>query len=147
MSQPECSKKDAPDVSATAAVIGMTLVMAFGNLLFLPILSGGAGSDPAPIFFVAASWMGVLMGQFGLVSSWGVLAPQTLLIRMGITLALGGVLATAYGFGVCLVSVNHGPPPEGMIAAMFGGALLLPLMVASAQVPLWIARLFFWLAS
>lgn len=143
MSQPELVKRNAPEFSATAAVIGMTLVLAFGNLLFLPILSGGPGPDPNSIILFSATWMGVLLGQFALVSIWGVLAPQPLLIRIGITLTQGGVLAAAFGLGICLTSVNRGPPPEEMIGAMFGSALLLPLIVASAQVPLWIARLFF----
>jgi hypothetical protein len=143
MSQPELSNSDSPEFSATAAVIGMTLALAFGNLLFVPILSGDPGPDPNPIIFFAATWMGALIGQFALVSIWGVLAPQPLLVRTGIALAVGSVLAAAFGLGICLASVNRGSPPREMIAAMAGGALLLPLIVASAQVPLWSARLFF----
>jgi hypothetical protein len=143
MSLPEPDSSDqSPELSATGAVSGIAILLAFGNLLFLPILSGGPGPGSGyGIAIMAALWMGALTGQFGLVAMWGVLAPQPLLVRIGSASALGAVLTLGFVVGCALAAQAHGPPPEEAFAALFGAMLLLPVTVASAQVPLWIARL------
>jgi hypothetical protein len=126
--------------SATGAIVGMSAILTVINFLTVPLLSG-TGPGPGAEVIIGA-WMGIATGQFGLVAMWGVLAPQKLLHRLGVSLLLGAILATSFGLGLVAASAGHGPPSPGEIPALFGFLLLLPLIVASVQVPLWVAKLF-----
>ena len=140
MSLPESQASNRPpEIPITGAVCAMALLLALGNLLFLPILSGGGPG--MGVVVLATIWMGSMTGQFGLVAMWGVLAPQSLLVRLGSTVALGAVLALGFVAGCILATQAHGPRPAEFSSALCGAMLLLPLSVASVQVPLWIARL------
>ena len=126
--------------SATGAIVGITALLAISNFLTVPVMSG-TGLEPGAEVLIGP-WMGIATGQFGLVAIWGVLAPQKMLHRLGVSLLLGTILAMSFGLGLVAASAGHGPPPPEAIPALFGLLLLLPQIIASVQVPLWIARLF-----
>jgi len=126
--------------SATGAIVGITALLAISNFLTVPVMSG-TGLEPGAEVLIGP-WMGIATGQFGLVAIWGVLAPQKLLHRLGVSLLLGAILATSFGLGLVAASAGHGPPPPEAIPSLLGLLLLLPQIIAGVQVPLWVARLF-----
>lgn len=107
-------------------------VVIFAVMDFLvPAMSVGSQSEAVGMFL-----LGLIAGQFALLSIWAVLGPQPVLVRWPL------MLLTAMGL---LLIVFLGAIPIGGVRTDAGAFLLpfcwLPLIFLAAQSPLWILRL------
>jgi hypothetical protein len=96
------------------------------------------GIQPSAVGMV---WIGLcagtIVGQFALLTIWAVVGPPRALVRLPLTTMLGIFLVAWLVAGTVVADGGGGPADE--VAAAF---LFLPLVLLSAQLPLWVLRLF-----
>ena len=108
------------------------LLVIFGAVdFFMPAMMRGSQSEVVGMFLV-----GMIAGQFSLLSIWAVLGPQPVFVRWPLTLltAMGLLLIVVLG----VIAVD-GPPPDAVFVIWLFS--WLPLMFLAAQSPLWIVKL------
>ena len=98
---------------------------------FIPSMIYGPRSEVVEMFFA-----GLVVGQFGLLSIWAVLAPQPVLVRWPVMLltAMGLLLILLLG----AIAIEGVRTDDGAFLLLF---CWLPLIFLAAQSPLWVLRL------
>jgi len=107
------------------------------DVFAIPLAATGSGAGLMAALFMAAA-ITVLVAQFALLATWGVLAPQSLPVRLAVSMsaATGLYLVSALG----IVGVRSSG--EG-VAAIFITAMMVPLAVLVVQAPIWAVRALF----
>lgn len=107
-------------------------VSAVGDFITPAILNEAVPRGP----LVPALLAGLIAGQFGLLAIWAVVGAEPWVARLPLVLLIAVGLHGLFVLGMAAADV-----PAMAVAAYAKAMLLLPLVLAAGQVPLWIARM------
>lgn len=114
-------------------------LFAISDFLVVPVTAYAMGrAGPSTLFVRLWSGLvyGVIFGQLSLLSIWAVFGPSSALVRLPLTTMVGMSLAACLVAGYAAAVGIGGVPGETALVFLF-----VPLVLLSAQVPLWVLKL------
>jgi len=129
----------APDIRLVALVLigaAATVISFVTPILVVKLLIPDTFSERPPSWaLITLLLVGVTAGQFGLLAIWGVFGALHWAVRLPLMLLIAAWLFAIFLFGMAAADLS-----AGVVGVYARNLLLLPLMFAGVQLPLWIAR-------
>jgi len=126
---------DASNPVTTTRYVPLVVFLAVsgvGNFITPAILDEAAPRG----LFIPALLMGLIAGQFGLLAIWAVFGAEPWVARLPLVLLIAVGLHALFVLGMAAADV-----PEMAVTGYTKAMLMMPLVLAAGQVPLWIARM------